>query len=53
MTLHRLLSMRVGVPDPHGLDAFYGEVGLTQHDAGVYTGSEGGASVQVEHYAFR
>lgn len=53
MALHRLLSMRVGVPDPHGLDSFYREVGFTPHGDGTYTGSEGGAEVKVEQYGFR
>jgi catechol 2,3-dioxygenase-like lactoylglutathione lyase family enzyme len=53
MALHRLLSMRVGVPDPHGLGAFYDEMGLSGDDAGRYRGTDGGATVQVEHHAFR
>ena len=53
MALHRVLSMRVGVPDPEGLDGFYGELGLEQPHAGAYTGTDGGAVVLVEQYPFR
>lgn len=53
MGLHRVLSMRVGVPDPHTLDAFYGEVGLHHDGAGSYTGTHDGPVVQVEQYDFR
>ncbi|MEY4175234.1 MAG: hypothetical protein RI900_2399 [Actinomycetota bacterium] len=53
MALHRLLEMRVGVPDAEGLAGFYGEVGLTHDGNGGYTGTEGGAVVQVEHHSFR
>ncbi len=53
MGLHRVLSMRVGVPDPDGLGAFYDELGLSHAAADAYTGSEGGAEVKVEHHPFR
>jgi catechol 2,3-dioxygenase-like lactoylglutathione lyase family enzyme len=53
MGLHRLLSMRIGIPDPHALAGFYDEVGLTHDGHGGYTGSDGGARVQLEHYDFR
>ena len=53
MSLHRLLSMRVGVPDPDGLAGFYGELGLERPRTGAYTGTDGGAVVQVEQYPFR
>lgn len=53
MSLHRLLQMRVGVPDTDSLAGFYGEVGLSADGNGGYTGSEGGPVVKVEHYSFR
>jgi hypothetical protein len=53
MGLHRILSMRVGVPDPQGLDAFYGEIGLHHDGTGGYGGSQEGPVVQIEHYDFR
>lgn len=53
MALHRLLSMRIGVPDAQGLGSFYDEVGLQSNGNGSYTGSEGGPTVDVEHYEFR
>jgi catechol 2,3-dioxygenase-like lactoylglutathione lyase family enzyme len=53
MALHRVLSMRVGVPDPDALDGFYGELGLRRPAAGAYTGTDGGAEVHVEQYPFR
>lgn len=53
MGLHRVLSMRVGVPDPQALDAFYGEMGLNHDGSGGYTGTHDGPVVQVEQYGFR
>lgn len=53
MALHRLLQMRVGVPDTDSLAGFYGEVGLHHDGVGGYTGTEGGPVVKVEHYGFR
>ncbi|MBI4935462.1 MAG: VOC family protein [Actinobacteria bacterium] len=53
MALHRLLSMRVGVPDPHALGAFYDEMGLSRGASDDFTGSDGGAVVHVEEYPFR
>ena len=53
MALHRLVSMRVGVPDPAALGAFYDEMQLTRATADGFTGSEGGPVVQLEQYPFR
>ncbi len=53
MGLHRVLSMRVGVPDPDGLGGFYDELGLTHATPGAFTGTAGGAEVQVEQHPFR
>jgi catechol 2,3-dioxygenase-like lactoylglutathione lyase family enzyme len=53
MTLHRLVSMRVGVPDAQGLSGFYDELGLTRHGVDRFAGSDGGAVVKVEEYPFR
>lgn len=53
MGLHRVLGMRVGVPDPGALAAYYGELGLSQPRDGSFTGSDGGAVVDVEQYDFR
>ena len=53
MGLHRLLGMRVGVPDPAALGAFYGEIGLHHDGAGAYTGTDDGPVVTLEQYAFR
>jgi catechol-2,3-dioxygenase len=53
MTLHRLLSFRAAVPDPDALASYYAELGLTATPAGGYSGSDGGATVHVEHAAVR
>lgn len=53
MGLHRVMSMRVGVPDPEGLGGFYDELGLERPRSGAYTGTDGGAEVLVEQYPFR
>jgi catechol 2,3-dioxygenase-like lactoylglutathione lyase family enzyme len=53
MGLHRLLSMRVGVPDPAGLGAFYGELGLTSDGNGGFAGTDAGTQLVVDHHAFR
>jgi catechol 2,3-dioxygenase-like lactoylglutathione lyase family enzyme len=53
MALHRLLGMRVGVPDAAALAGYYDELGLTHDGSGRYTGSDGGAVVHVEEYPFR
>jgi catechol 2,3-dioxygenase-like lactoylglutathione lyase family enzyme len=53
MALHRLLSMRVGVPDPTALGAFYDEMQLTRAGTEGFTGSDGGPVVRVEEYPFR
>jgi catechol 2,3-dioxygenase-like lactoylglutathione lyase family enzyme len=53
MGLHRLLAMRIGVPDAGELGSFYGEMGLSHDGSGRFVGSEGGAAVHVEQYPFR
>lgn len=53
MGLHRLLGMRVGVPDAEGLAGFYGELGLERPTPSTFTGTDGGPEVNVEQYAFR
>jgi hypothetical protein len=52
MTLHRLLGMRIGVPDAPGLAAFYDELGLQRNGIGHH-GTDGGAVVRLEEYDFR
>ncbi len=53
MSIHRLLGIHVSVPEPGGLSAFYGELGLAG-DAGTgFTGTDGGASVTVDDGPFR
>ena len=44
MGLHRLLGFTTAVPDPEGLAAFYGELGLAGRPATGFTGSDGGSS---------
>jgi hypothetical protein len=48
MTLHRLLGFRAAVPDPDALTAYYGELGLTGDATAGFTGSAGGATVQID-----
>jgi catechol 2,3-dioxygenase-like lactoylglutathione lyase family enzyme len=53
MGLHRLIGMRIGVPDPAGLAGFYGEMGLTDDGSAGFAGTDGGTQVVVEEYDFR
>ena len=53
MGLHRLIGMRIGVPDPSGLASFYGEMGLTDDGSAGFAGTDGGTQVVVEEYDFR
>ncbi|MFZ8997886.1 MAG: VOC family protein [Ilumatobacteraceae bacterium] len=53
MGLHRLLGMRIGVPDPAGLADFYGELRLDHDGTGGFGGTDGGTQVQVEEHPFR
>ncbi len=53
MGLHRLLSMRVGVPDPAGLASFYAEMGMADDGHGGFGGTDAGAQVVVDEHAFR
>jgi hypothetical protein len=53
MALHRLLSMRVGVPDPGALGAFYDELGLGNDGSGGFAGTDAGTQLVVDHHAFR
>ena len=53
MSLHRLLGLGASVADPASLSAFYAELGLAGSAATGFTGSDGGASVQVTEGPFR
>ena len=53
MSLHRLLGFRVAVPDPEGLAAYYGELGLSGDHTTGWTGTDGGAAVTVDEGTFR
>lgn len=53
MGLHRLLGFTTAVPDPEGLVAFYGELGLGGNPTAGFTGSEGGSGVIVDEGDFR
>ena len=53
MGLHRLLGFTTAVPDPAGLAAFYGELGLGGSPTTGFTGSDGGAAVLVDEGDFR
>ncbi len=53
MGLHRLLGFTAAVPDPEGLAAFYGELGLAGDAVTGFTGSDGGSSVLVHEGDFR
>lgn len=53
MALHRLLGMRIGVPDPQAVAGFCGELGLGDDGRGGFGGTDGGTQVTVEDYAFR
>jgi catechol 2,3-dioxygenase-like lactoylglutathione lyase family enzyme len=51
--LHRLLSMRVGVPDPTALASFYEEMGMVDDGHGAFGGTDVGGQVVVDEHAFR
>jgi catechol 2,3-dioxygenase-like lactoylglutathione lyase family enzyme len=53
MSLHRLVGFTAGVPDPDGLAAFYGELGLASPAPATFTGSAGGATVTLQEAPFR
>ncbi|MGO8864243.1 MAG: VOC family protein [Acidimicrobiales bacterium] len=53
MGLHRLLGFTTAVPDPGGLAAFYGELGLEGSPTAGFTGSDGGGAVLVDEGDFR
>ena len=53
MSLHRLLGYRAAVADPAGLDAYYTELGLRGDATAGYTGSDGGARVEIDDAPFR
>lgn len=53
MGLHRLIDMRIGVPDPTGLAGFYDELGLGHDGNGGFAGTDGGTQVRVEEHPFR
>ena len=51
--LHRLVGMRIGVPDPDALGAYYQELGLTTDGGGGFAASDGGTQVIVDDHPFR
>ncbi len=53
MGLHRLLGFTTAVPNPEGLAAFYGELGLAGDTMTGFAGSDGGSSVLVDEGDFR
>jgi hypothetical protein len=53
MGLHRLLGMRIGVPDPTGLASYYGELGLADDGHGAFGGTDVPSQVQVDEHPFR
>lgn len=53
MSLHRLLSITVGVPRPAELAEFYGEVGLATNATGEVSSPDGGTQVIIEEAPFR
>ena len=53
MSLHRLLGFRAAVAGPSALDAYYAELGLTGDATAGYTGSDGGAVVNIDEAPFR
>src|SRR4051812_18373677 len=53
MSLHRLLGFRAAVPDPDALVAYYGELGLPGDANAGFTGTDGGATVRIEHAPVR
>ncbi|MDO9173761.1 MAG: dioxygenase, partial [Actinomycetota bacterium] len=53
MSLHRLLSITVGVPRPTELAEFYDEVGLATNAGGEVSSPDGGTQVIIEESPFR
>jgi catechol 2,3-dioxygenase-like lactoylglutathione lyase family enzyme len=53
VTLHRLLGLHTTVPDPEGLSAFYGELGLEGDARAGFAGTDGGAVVTLDEGPFR
>lgn len=53
MGLHRLLRMRIGVPDPQALADYYGELSLASDGAGRFGGTDEAGQVIVEEHPFR
>lgn len=53
MSLHRLVSMHVGVPDPDLLASFYGEIDLAHDGSGRFASPDGGTQVVVDESPFR
>jgi catechol 2,3-dioxygenase-like lactoylglutathione lyase family enzyme len=53
MGLHRLLGFTTAVPDPDGLVAFYGELGLSGDPFTGFIGSDSGSAVLVDEGDFR
>ena len=53
MSLHRLLGFHASVPDPDGLVAFFGELGLAGDASRGFTGTDGGGAVTIDDGPFR
>jgi catechol 2,3-dioxygenase-like lactoylglutathione lyase family enzyme len=53
VTLHRLASIVIGVPEPDPVTEFYAAFGLTVEDRGVLASLEGGRQLFVEKAATR
>jgi catechol 2,3-dioxygenase-like lactoylglutathione lyase family enzyme len=53
MSLHRLLGMRLAVPDAEALAAYYDELGLTSDGGGSFAGTDGGPQIHVEQHRYR
>jgi catechol 2,3-dioxygenase-like lactoylglutathione lyase family enzyme len=48
MSLHRLASLAIGVPDPQPVRAFYREFGLAETRPGCFESADGGAQLRIE-----
>jgi catechol 2,3-dioxygenase-like lactoylglutathione lyase family enzyme len=53
MSLHRLASITIGVPDVQEVSAYYRDFGLEQGAAGGFATTDGGEQLRIEHAATR
>lgn len=53
MSLHRLSSVTIGVPDVAAVAAYYDDFGLDQVAPGAFATQDGGEQLRVEHAATR